>query len=493
MTRALRRTAVAMFLLFGALFLNLNYVQVVQSDDLSEDPRNSRTLLREYEVARGLMLAGDDETVLAESEETDGQLRFQRRYPEAGDYAHLTGYVAVNYGLTELEQSFNDELAGRAQEAFGRNVADILAGRERTGDDLALTIDPTVQQAALDALDGRPGAAVAIDPRSGAILALASTPTFDPNRLADHDREAAAQAWEELNEDPDRPLINRAAREWWPPGSTFKLVTAAAGLEQGISPSATYDDPVRLELPQTTATIGNFGGGPCVDGDQITVTTAMEVSCNTTFAEMAMEVGDDALIEQAERFGFNAEPLEQLANPLASRFPTELNEPQTAQTGIGEFDVRATPLQMAQVAAAIGNGGVLMEPRVVEAVRDERGATLAQHPAQPFVPPGQDSSQAISSSTASALRAMMIDVVDEGTGTNAQIDGVDVAGKTGTAQAREDESAPTPWFAGFAPAVNPEVAVAVVFEDGGGAGAGATGGSVGAPAARTIMQAALAD
>ncbi len=493
MTRALRRTAVAMLLLFGALFLNLNYVQVVQSDDLSEDPRNSRTLLREYEVARGLMLAGDDETVLAESEETDGQLRFQRNYPEGADYAHITGYVAVNYGLAELEQSFNDELAGRAQEAFGRNVADILAGRERSGDDLALTIDPTVQRAALDALDGRPGAAVAIEPSTGAILALASTPTFDPNRLADHDRAAAAEVWEELNDDPDNPLRNRAVREWWPPGSTFKLVTAAAGLEEGISPSDAYDDPAQLELPQTTATISNFGGGPCLDGDEIAVDEAMVVSCNTTFAEMAMEVGDDAVREQAERFGFNAAPLEQLANPLASRFPEELNEPQTAQTGIGEFDVRATPLQIAQVAAAIGNSGVLMEPRLVEAVRDERGETLAQHPAQPYTPPGQDGSQAVSTQTASALRAMMVDAVDEGTGTNAAISGVDVAGKTGTAQSREDGGAPTPWFAGFAPATNPEVAVAVVLEDGGGAGAGATGGSVAAPVARTIMEAALSE
>jgi peptidoglycan glycosyltransferase len=429
--------------------------------------------------------------VLAQSEETEGRLRFRRRYPHGALFAHATGYHSVNYGRTELERVFNDELAGRTPQAFGRNLADFLAGRETTGDDVLTTLRPQVQRAAMDGLGGQRGAVVAMAPRTGAILALASTPSFDTDRLADHDTQAAAEYKSQLDDDENEPLRNRAVREWYPPGSTFKLVTGAAGLEAGMSPDDTFDNPTRLSLPQTTATISNFGDGPCAGGGQIDFARAMTVSCNTTFAQIAMEAGDENLITQAERFGFNAELIEQLPNPLASQMPEELNPPQTAQAGIGEFDVRATPLQMATVVASIANAGVLVEPRLVDSVQDERGDVLAEYGASTFSPPGRDS-QAISRDTASALRNMMVQVVQSGTGTGAQLPDAQVAGKTGTAQAREGAAGPTVWFAGFAPAGDPRVAVAVVVEEGGQRGSGATGGGVAAPIARDVLRAALA-
>lgn len=491
MTKGVQRVAITMFVLFGLLFANLNYVQVLRSDDLANDDRNARLLIREYETRRGLILSGDRDTVLADTEETDGRLRFRRVYERPETFAHITGYHSVNYGRTHLESTYNDELAGRTPQAFGRNMADFLAGRERSGDNVITTVLPEVQQVAMERLDGVRGAVVAVAPRSGAVLALASNPTFDPGRVAAHDTTAAAEYKQQLDADDDQPLRNRAVSEWYAPGSTFKLVTGAAGLEGGVTADATFDDPVRLSLPQTTATIGNFGGGPCAGGGQISFAEAMRVSCNTTFAQMGLDVGEDALIAQAERFGFNAQLTDELTNPLASRMPGELNPPQTAQAAIGEFDVRATPLQMALVAGAIGNDGVLMQPRLVRAVEDERGDLLAEFTGQTFTPPGEDNSQAVSPRTAQTLRDMMVGVVESGTGTNAQVPGTTVAGKTGTAQQPEGAAGPTVWFAGFAPADSPRVAIAVVVEEGGAAGSGATGGGVAAPIARDVLQAAL--
>lgn len=491
MTTGLRRTAIAMFLLFGLLFVNLNIVQVIRADDLANDSRNARLLVREYESRRGLILADDEETVLADSEETEGRLRFRRRYPEGETYAHATGYHSVNYGRTEVESSFNDELSGRTPQALSRNIADFLAGRETAGDDVVTTLRPRAQRAAMEGLGGQRGAVVALEPRTGAIVALASTPSYDVDRLADHDTSQTADYKAQLDDDPQQPLLNRAIREWYPPGSTFKLITAAAGLESGMSADRTFDDPARLALPETNATIGNFGGGSCAGGDQIDLADALRVSCNTTFAQIGLDVGESTLIRQAERFGFNAELIEQLPDPLASNMPEELNRPQTAQAGIGEFDVRATPLQMAMVSASIANGGVLVEPRLVRRVQDERGDVLAEFGASTFTPSGQSDSQAVSRQTASTLRDMMVSVVQSGTGTAAQLPGTSVAGKTGTAQARESSAGPTVWFTGFAPADDPRVAVAVLVEDGGSAGSGATGGSVAAPIARSVLQAAL--
>jgi penicillin-binding protein A len=486
-----RKVAIGMFLLFAMLFINLNVIHVLRADELANDPRNSRGLIREYEVRRGLIVAGDGSTELARAEETDGALRFRRNYADGPLYAHVTGFHSVVYGRSEVEQAANEFLIGAAPETFARNLADLLAGRERTGDDVITTILPQVQQAARDALGDRRGAVVALAPSTGDILGLWSAPSYDPNILSRADRNTATEYWTQLNDDPGRPLVNRAVREWYPPGSTFKLVTAAAALESGVSADQSFPDPVEQPLPQTTAVIRNFGRGTCAGGGTITLQRAMEVSCNTTFARIGLDLGSDRLVQMAEAFGMNQRVLgpEQLPSPLDSRMPGDLNPPQTAQSAIGQFDVRTTPLQMAMVAAAIGNNGVLMSPKVIGSIADERSASLVEYGPEPFVPEGRSDAQVISQQTAAALREMMIGVVRNGTGGNATIPGVQVAGKTGTA---ETGGAPTVWFVGFAPAENPAVAVAVVVEEGGGVGDEATGGAIAAPIARAVMEAALA-
>lgn len=485
MNRQVRRVATAMFVLFGALFLNLNYLQVIRADALAHDQRNKRGLLREYEIERGAILvgSGQEQKEIARSESTQDRLRYLRTYPEGPLWAHITGYYSFIFGRSQMEQAFNDALLGQAPSQFIRNLGDLLDGRERPGDMLVTTLRPEVQEAAKAALGNRKGAVAALDPATGEVLALWSFPSYDPNPLSSHDAEQVRAAWQPLASSPDKPLLNRAIQELYPPGSTFKLVTAAAALERGISPDATFPDLREATLPQTSATIGNFGGRLCNGGNPITLRRAVEVSCNTTFAQLGLSLGADELIAQAERFGLNRESDFQL--PLVpSQIPTELDPPQTAQSAIGQRDVRVTPLQMAMIAGAIGNEGILMTPRIVGRVQDFAGRPVQSLDAKALVP------QAMSAGNARTLRDMMVGVVDRGTGRAAAIGGVAVAGKTGTAEGAPGRP-PTVWFVGFAPADNPQVAVAVVVENGGGVGDEATGGRLAAPIARTVMQAAL--
>ena len=498
MTRQVRRVAAAMFVLFAALFLNLNYLQVIQAESLAEDTRNARGLIREYATRRGPIIAQNpagaeqvSEVQIAHVDETDGQLRFLRRYDHGPLYAHATGFHSVVYGRTELERSFNEYLVGSAPETFARNLGDLLTGRERQGDTVITTLRQPVQEAARTALGDRRGAVVALDPRNGDLLALFSSPTYDPNELASHDLEAVRAAYERLESDPNKPLLNRAVRETFPPGSTFKVITAAAALERGLSPEEVFADPRTYDVPQTTADIGNFGGGLCNGGNPLTLVRALEVSCNTTFAELGVRLGAEALVSQAEAFGFNEEIDFGLPRPEVSVIPEELDIPATAQSAIGQRDVRATPLQMALVAGAIAFDGVLMRPRIVTQVEDIAGRIIRQFPPEPLRLAGRGNAQAVSPQTAQTLTDMMVGVVQRGSGTRAQIPGVQVAGKTGTAQTGEGR-APTVWFIGFAPAEDPQIAVAVVIADGGDIGDEATGGRLAAPVARQVMEAALA-
>lgn len=487
MTRQIRRIAVGVVVLFAALFVNLNLIVVLQGEDLTGDERNARGLLAEYSIPRGAMVAGIGAASeeVAGTVETEGRLVYERTYRDGPTYAHITGFHSFVYGRSELESSFNAYLTGSAPEAFARNLADLLAGRQRAGDTLQLTVEPAVQQAAADAIAGREGAVVALDPRSGAILALASAPSYDPNLLASHSDSEVREAWTQLGERAIDPRLNRAVRETYPPASTFKIVTAAAALERGASGSTEFPDPVRLELPLTEASIGNFGGGVCNDGDSVTLAQAMTVSCNTTFGMIGLDLGAEQLAEQAERFGFNEAWDLQIPDPATSVMPAELDAPSTAQSAIGQRDVRVSPLQMALVSAAVANDGVIMEPRIVNHVEDVAGRILARF--DPVEATLGSQPTAMSRETAAELRDMLVQAVDSGTGRNAAIDGVQVAGKTGTAQ-RGDGQPPTVWFTGFAPAEDPHVAVAVVVVD---ADAGDTGGGVAAPIAREVMQAAL--
>jgi peptidoglycan glycosyltransferase len=479
----IRRLAMVVAFMFTCLLVSTTYIQFVQASSLRDKPNNRRTLLANYARERGPILVHGDP--IARSKPTDDDLKFQRSYPDPQLYAHITGYYSFVYGAgAGVERSQDALLSGSADALFYRRMVDLVTGRKPQGAAVELTIDPAAQKAASDGLGKQTGAVVALNPKTGAILALVSHPTYDPNRLAGHDLTKVQQAYQDLNDDKARPLLNRAiAGDLYPPGSTFKVVTAAAALSSG-----TYDEdtvvpgPATLDLPQTSVNLPNDFRGACGPGGKLSLTRALQISCNTAFGSLGLKLGGNALREQAQKFGFG----ESLSVPLPvtpSQVPADMNPPQSAQAAIGQFDVRVTPLQMAMVAAGVANDGVVMKPYLVQTVRAQDLDVISQ--AQP-----QQLSRAVSSDVAQQLTRMMVKVVSGGTGTRAQIPGVTVAGKTGTAQ-HGDGKAPHAWFIAFAPAQDPQVAVAVVVEDGGELGHEGFGGSIAAPIAKDVMQAVL--
>ncbi len=487
MNRPLRRVAAACLVLFGLLLVNVNYVQVVKAGDYREDPRNSRVLLRQYEQQRGAIAVtgGNRRQAVARSVETDGRLRYLRTYPEGPLYAHTTGFYSLVYGPRGLERAENDVLSGEADQLFTRRLSDYVTGREPRGGNVLLTLFPAAQRAAFDGLAGKRGAAVALDPETGAVLALVSRPSYDPAELSSHEPAQIRAAYARLAERDDQPLLNRALDQTYPPGSTFKVVTAAAALGEGVvdEPTSVVAAPATLRLPQTTRSLRNFGGAACDPSGRQSLADALRISCNTAFAQLGLDVGADALREQAQAFGFGQDDLEVPLPTATSVVPDELNAPQTGLSAIGQYDVRATPLQMAMVAAGVANDGEVMRPHLV-AERQAPDLTRLDE-ADPDV-----LSRAVSGDVAEQLTEMMELVVAEGSARRARIDGVRVAGKTGTAQWATGR-APHAWFIGFAPAEDPQVAVAVVVEEGGDLGSEATGGAVAAPIARDVMRAVL--
>ena len=494
MDRQIRKLGIALLVLFLIAFAQVNYIQVFAADRIAEDPANAqRQLIAEYKIDRGSILAADGTTVLASSRKSPGQLRFQRRYPHGELYAHETGFYSFVFGRTELEQSYNEFLTGDAAELLPQTLTDLVLGRPKQGATIVTTLVPEIQEAAATAALAEAGdvAIAAIDPATGDVLALVSEPTYDPNPLASQDPEVVRDSWDELNADPEKPLLSRSSDELFPPGSTFKLVTASAALENGFGPESLWPNPNELDLPLTDATIENFGGSTCSGGSQITLADALRQSCNVVFGAVGLELGADRLAEQARAYGFTAEAGEDLVPfdiPWSSGvFPApetfEGRDPAVAISAIGQQDVAANPLQMALVGAAIANDGAEMQPRLVTEARDPSGRVIAEFQPKEF-------SRPLSPENAAALTQMMVGVVESGTGTAAQIPGVTVAGKTGTAQHGEDEN-PHAWFVCFAPAEAPEVAVAVIVLDGGSLGSEATGGQVAAPIARAVVEAAL--
>lgn len=486
MNTPLRRLATVVVGMFVVLMGGATWVQFVQAESLNNDGRNVRTLYREFGRARGPIVVGGE--AVAASTPVDDAFKYQRSYANGELYAPVTGFYSIVHRGTMLEKAENDVLNGQADSLFLSRLQDLITGKQPQGSSIELTIDPAAQQAAWDALGDQRGAVVALDPTTGAILALVSKPSFDPNALATHDSVAANAAYQALLEAEGDPLENKAIQGGtYPPGSTFKLVTAAAGLEAGrVTPESVLAAPDELALPQTSATIKNYGGSSCGSGGQTTLADALRVSCNTAFAQLGLDLGADALREQADKFGFDDPSLEIPIPVTASNFPDEVNAPNTAFSALGQFEVRATPLQMAMVSAAIANGGELMEPYLVQTVRTADLDVVRE--ADP-----SRLSQAVSPATASALRDMMIGVVQNGSGTAARISGVQVAGKTGTAQTGRDDESPHAWFTAFAPADAPRVAVAVVVENGGAVGNEATGGKVAAPVAKAVIEAVLAE
>lgn len=482
MNTPLRRLAVVVALLFTSLLLSTSWIQYVGASSIAAGQGNVREVYREFGRERGpIVVAGDP---AATSTDVGGDYQFLRVYPGGELYAHATGFFSIVYGTTATEDVMNDVLAGTADSLFYSRISQVLTGQDPTGGSVELTLDPAAQQAAWDALGDQRGAVVAIEPTTGQILAMVSKPSYDPAELASHDLSAVREAWERLNANPDAPLVNRAiAGPTYPPGSVFKLVTAAAALESGeYTPDSELPGPAALDLPQSTAVLPNYDDRPCGPDDTTTLAEALRISCNSAFGQLGIDLGGEALREQAARFGYDQE----LTIPLTvtpSTVPEGLNAPQSAQAAVGQFDVRVTPLQVAMTSAAIANNGVLMRPQLVRTIRGPDLQVVEQVEAEVLAEP-------VEPATAEALTAMMVEVVSTGTGTAAQIADVAVAGKTGTAQTGND-SAPHAWFTSFAPAGDPQVAVAVVVENGGSAGSETSGGRVAAPIARAVMEAVL--
>jgi peptidoglycan glycosyltransferase len=415
---------------------------------------------------------------------SDDLYEYQRTYPKPLLYAGVTGYFAYGGAVTGVEKSQNDVLSGEDSRLFVNRLIDLLGDKGPQGGDVELTINAKAQAAAEKELGNQRGAVVALDPTTGEILALVSHPAYDPASLSSHDTDKVVAAWKKLNADPTQPMVDRAiAGNLYPPGSTFKVVTAAAALESGkFTEESVIPGPAVLDLPQTDNDLPNDFSGSCGPNNKTTLTHALEISCNTAFGWLGMQVGANDFQAQAAKFGMG----DRLQIPMSvtpSSVPAELNQPQLAQSAIGQYDVRVTPLQVAMISAAIANNGVVMRPHLVKKVTSSDLEVIDE-------PQPEQLSQAVSADTAAALTRMMEAVVKSGTGRAAQISGIDVAGKTGTAQHQKGKP-PHAWFTGFAPSNDPRIAVAVVVEDGGDAGNEAAGGRVAAPIARAVMEAVL--
>jgi penicillin-binding protein A len=450
----------------------VSIVQLWRQGSLSADDRNRRVLDAEFAQNRGAILAGD--TQIATTTPIKDRFQYQRSYPQGSLYATVTGWYAYDFGRSGLEAKYSTELAGTASSQTVDRLVDLFTGATPVGATIQTTINPKLQQVATQQLGTKKGAVVAIDPTTGAILAMVSTPTYDPNTLATHDLAAARAAWTRLNADPGKPLSDRGTREIYPPGSTFKLITAAAALENGMTPDTPINTPSQLTLPNSSSVLGNESN--CGNGQQ-TMDQALQLSCNTAFANLGATLGAEKIRAQAEKFGFDSVPMTDV-NAAKSQFPSTLDAAQTMLSAIGQYDVAASPLQMAMVAAAICNNGVLKTPYLVSEVRSADLRVLYRH--------GPDGKQTMSTASAQALQGMMVNVVQKGTGTKAQLPGVVVGGKTGTAQTDPTKN-PYAWFVSFAK--NPDIAVAVFIEDANVERNDIAGGALAGPIAKAVIQA----
>lgn len=483
MNAPIRRLSFVVAMLFASLLVSTTMIQFVFAKDLNARPDNRRTLLSTYARERGQILVGD--TAIAKSVPANNEYKWLRTYPQGTSYEHITGYYSFYGAGGGLEQAENGLLSGSSDKLAFRRVSDFFTGRKTTGASLELTVNARVQQAAIKALDGRKGAAVALNPSTGEILAMVSNPGYDPATLSGHDLSKVDAAYKKLTGDKDKPLINRAiGGDLYPPGSTFKIVTAAAALSSGkFQPDSVLPGPAVLDLPQTTVGLPNVGKRSCGPNDETTFLHAMEISCNTAFGYLGMEIGADALRDQAAKFGVG----DQLSIPMRvtpSSVPAKLNLPQLAQSAVGQYDVRVTPLQVAMMSAGVANHGIVMKPYLVKSVLSSDLSVIER--AQP-----EQLSEAVTPEVAAQLTEMMEAVVQSGSGQPAQIDGVRVAGKTGTAETDRVARAHA-WFTGFAPANDPQIAVAVVVENGGDPNSEARGGgAVGGPIAKAMIEAGL--
>jgi peptidoglycan glycosyltransferase len=468
----LRRVAISVLVLFTLLIINVNYIQVVRADKLRENTSNTRVLAAEYDRERGSIVVDGNE--IAHSVPTEGRLKYLRQYSEGEIYGPVTGYYSLVYNKAGLERAENALLSGSDPRLTLRRLADLFTGRDPAGGNVELTLDPAVQKAAMTGLEGVTGAVVALDPSTGAILGLASTPTYDPNQLSSHDPAAIRAYREQLTDDQ---LTNQAISERYSPGSIFKVIVSAAALASGkYTPETPVPAPDLLTLPGTSTTMENFDGESCNGGADQPLIDALTISCNTAFAQLGIDLGEERIRDMAEAFGIDDEGFEMPLQVAPSKLGDIENDAQLGISSIGQQDVQLTPMQAAMIAAAVANDGTLMKPYLVSQVQAPDLTVIDKTDPEEMGRP-------VSEEVAGQLTKMMTSVVTNGSGRRARIDGVQVAGKTGTAEnSAEDHS----WFIGFAPADNPKIAVAVFVRNG-----GRTGGDISAPIARSVIQAYL--
>jgi penicillin-binding protein A len=487
MNTSLRRISVTVMALIVLLLLNATVTQVFTADGLRADPRNQRVLLDEYSRQRGQITASGQ--LLAYSVATESRFRFLRVYPNAAVYAPVTGFYSLRYSSTGLERAEDPLLNGSDQRLFGRRLADFFTGRDPRGGNVDTTINPRIQQAGWDAMQqgcNGPcrGAVVALEPSTGKILALVSTPSYDQNLLASHDPEQQSQTWQQLRDDPHSPMTNRAISETYPPGSTFKVITTAAALQNGATEDEQLTAAATIPLPDSTATLENYGGAACINAETVSLREAFARSCNTAFVQLGLLTGTDALRSTAQSFGLDdvLDPVplqvaESTAGPIADAAALGMSS-------IGQKDVAVTPLENALVAATIANAGVTMQPYLVDSLQGPDLAnisTTAPHQRR----------RAVSPEVAAKLTELMVGA-EKVTQQKGAIPGVQIASKTGTAEHGTDprHTPPHAWYIAFAPAQTPKVAVAVLVEDGADR-LSATGGALAAPIGRAVIEAAL--
>ncbi len=513
MNRQIRRVSAAVGVLVLALLINLNYVQVVKGDAYRNNAGNRRVILTQYSNPRGQIIVQGN--AVAESMPTNDELKYIRVYPSGPVYAPVTGFDSIIYGKPYgLENAEDSVLSGTDSRLFGSQLRDILTGRNPKGGNVVTSLNAAAQQAAYTAMAKQKGAVVALDPTTGAILAAVSLPSYDPTLLSSHDTSAITAYWKSLNPDsPDSPLVNRALNTTYPPGSVMKVITSAAAFKKGVTSTTVVPAPNSYwPLGNNTGPcpanggggcIQNFDGETCQNGVNATVAFAFAKSCNTAFAQMGVEkVGGADLSAEAKLFGLDTGSSNVPVPVSASTIGTAADladKAALAQTSIGQRDVRITPLQGAEIAAAVANGGTLMQPYLVSEQRAPDLSVLSKTTPQVL-------SQVLDGPTDDDLAQMMVGVVQNGTGTAAQLtpaeqkdpalSGVTIGGKTGTADTgiyvNGKQTPPDAWFVGFATKQGVgQIAVAVIVENGGVDGNETTGGLAAAPIAKAVITAYL--
>jgi cell division protein FtsI/penicillin-binding protein 2 len=482
--KPLRRIAIFCGLLVFALMVRDNWLQYVRADELNSNKYNKRVEIERYAHERGNIIV-DGKAITGSAETEDTYYRYKRTYTNGPMWAPVTGYASQVFGANQIEKLEDGILSGKSDQLFFDRTMAMFTGDEKKGGNVVTTLNGKAQKAAFEGLGDKKGAVAAIDPKTGKILALASTPSYDPSSFAGR-LDEDGKAWTALTSDPDKPMLNRALRETYPPGSTFKVVTAAAALEHGVIQD--IDDPTDTPepyiLPGTRTPMVNHASG-C---ENASLNEALRVSCNSVFAKLGDDVSRDKMVETAEKFGFNNPEIDTPVRASASVYDKKMSRDGNAQSSIGQFNTAATPLQMAMVTAAIANDGKLMKPYMIDQLVSPSLDVIEK--TEP-----EEMSRPVSSENAQLLQQMMENVVENGTGGNAAIDGVKVGGKTGTAQHGENNSKnPYAWFISYAKTDNGSpVAVAVVVEDSNARRDDISGGGLAAPIAKAVMQAVLGD